>query len=391
MNDQTKHDGQQRLPSPVAWVRFCSDGGIEGPILDSDSRMDGVRRTSGAWTPLYTAKPEPVNQQLLAALKMVMKANDWHVESPADTYGAKAYSSANTAISAAESERPVLSGPVMHMPSGVAFDEVIAAANPGDLVALTPQSAEAAHPVAVAPVDGDLLPAIGDTVLIHLSSPEGWFPHRVVGYYVWKDHGGSKSLHRVFVRVADVDGHLNARPLDAIRRVGEETDQQPASAQPVVVPDGYAQGVEAVAKMLEKKADDFASENGYDDMGGLSFGGNLNGELMRDYHSGLLELAEEVRAMKTNCQQPASAQPVAVPDGKQNIGTKPVNGSYFLCQCDKCGWLGSSEETRVSINHGYGDGDYYCPVCGTIEPEEVVSASTAFNAMLPAAQKGGAA
>ena len=85
------------------------------------------------------------------------------------------------------------------------------------------------------------------------------------------------------------------------------------AAQPVVQ-DGYAQGVEAVAKMLEKKADDFASENGYDDMGSLSFGGNLNGELMREYHSGLLELAEEVRAMKTDCQQPASSQPVAVPD-----------------------------------------------------------------------------
>ncbi len=40
---------------PVAWVRFCSDGLTEGPILDSDSRMDSVRKTSGAWTPLYAA------------------------------------------------------------------------------------------------------------------------------------------------------------------------------------------------------------------------------------------------------------------------------------------------------------------------------------------------
>lgn len=60
---------------------------------------------------------------------------------------------------------------------------------------------------------------------------------------------------------------------------------------------GYAQGVEAVAKLLEKKADDYASENGYDDMGGLSFGGGRNAEAKRDYHSGLLELAEEIRAM----------------------------------------------------------------------------------------------
>jgi len=37
---------------PTAWVRFCSDGNIEGPILDCDRRMDG-RRESGAWTPLF--------------------------------------------------------------------------------------------------------------------------------------------------------------------------------------------------------------------------------------------------------------------------------------------------------------------------------------------------
>jgi hypothetical protein len=46
---------ERHAPKPklVAWVRFCSDGCFEGPIMDSDSRMDGVRRTSGAWTPLY--------------------------------------------------------------------------------------------------------------------------------------------------------------------------------------------------------------------------------------------------------------------------------------------------------------------------------------------------
>lgn len=37
----------------VAWVRYRSDGGFEGPIMDSDERMCDVRRKSGAWTPLY--------------------------------------------------------------------------------------------------------------------------------------------------------------------------------------------------------------------------------------------------------------------------------------------------------------------------------------------------
>lgn len=43
----------------VAWVRFRSDGGIEGPIMDADSRMSDTRRQSGAWTPLYPAPPAP--------------------------------------------------------------------------------------------------------------------------------------------------------------------------------------------------------------------------------------------------------------------------------------------------------------------------------------------
>ncbi|UAW00974.1 hypothetical protein [Ralstonia phage RPZH3] len=40
-------------PQPVAWVRYCSDGTFEGPIMDTDIRMAGARRASGAWTPLY--------------------------------------------------------------------------------------------------------------------------------------------------------------------------------------------------------------------------------------------------------------------------------------------------------------------------------------------------
>ncbi|WP_186308506.1 hypothetical protein [Paraburkholderia sp. BCC1885] len=55
----------------VAWVRIRSDGSFEGPIMDSDSRMDGVRRTCGAWTPLYThpetaQSREPVSNDQVA-------------------------------------------------------------------------------------------------------------------------------------------------------------------------------------------------------------------------------------------------------------------------------------------------------------------------------------
>lgn len=35
-------------PQPVAWVRFCSDGTHEGPIMDAT--IEDVRKRSGAWT-----------------------------------------------------------------------------------------------------------------------------------------------------------------------------------------------------------------------------------------------------------------------------------------------------------------------------------------------------
>lgn len=70
---------------------------------------------------------------------------------------------------------------------------------------------------ALQPVEGDLLPPVGSTVLIHLASPGKWVEREVVGYYVWGDLGGQENLHRVFVRVKDKDGHLNARPLNDIR------------------------------------------------------------------------------------------------------------------------------------------------------------------------------
>lgn len=63
------------------------------------------------------------------------------------------------------------------------------------------------------------------------------------------------------------------------------------------VPEGWQDGVEDVAAMLQEKADDYAEEYGYDDMGGLSFGGGMGGEVKMDYYNNLIELIEEVRAM----------------------------------------------------------------------------------------------
>jgi hypothetical protein len=69
------------------------------------------------------------------------------------------------------------------------------------------------------PVAGDVLPPIGESVLIHLASQDEWVEHQVVGYYAWPDLGGNKNLHRVFVRVRDADGILNSRLLCEVRPV----------------------------------------------------------------------------------------------------------------------------------------------------------------------------
>ena len=54
--------------------------------------------------------------------------------------------------------------------------------------------------------------------------------------------------------------------------------------------------------MLQEKADDYAEEYGYDDMGGLSFGGGMGGEIKMDYYNNLIELIEEVEAMLAAAQ-----------------------------------------------------------------------------------------
>ncbi|SDV49249.1 hypothetical protein SAMN05216551_107184 [Chitinasiproducens palmae] len=53
--------------APVAWVRYRSDGGFEGPIMDTDARMCDTRR--GFWTPLFAGpaiEVAPDNSQAAA-------------------------------------------------------------------------------------------------------------------------------------------------------------------------------------------------------------------------------------------------------------------------------------------------------------------------------------
>lgn len=57
-------------------------------------------------------------------------------------------------------------------------------------------------------------------------------------------------------------------------------------------------GIEVAIKYLKKKADDFAATYGSDDLGSLSFGRGSHAEAKFDYYNSLLDLAEEIAAIK---------------------------------------------------------------------------------------------
>ncbi|MGL6149815.1 MAG: hypothetical protein ACRC1N_01250 [Aeromonas sobria] len=76
----------------------------------------------------------------------------------------------------------------------------------------------------LSPVEGDQLPAMGETVHIHLSSINSWEPYRVVGFYAWGDLGGNERLHRVFVRLISATGTKNCRLLCDVRRNYKEQE-----------------------------------------------------------------------------------------------------------------------------------------------------------------------
>ncbi|MFH3156293.1 DUF551 domain-containing protein [Citrobacter freundii] len=72
---------------PVAWVRYCSDGTIDGPLLNY--QIDDCRKST--WTPLYAAPQLPqllqsapgVPDELLSAMEEVLRISDrdheaWH-------------------------------------------------------------------------------------------------------------------------------------------------------------------------------------------------------------------------------------------------------------------------------------------------------------------------
>ena len=108
---------------------------------------------------------------------------------------------------------------------------------------------------------------------------------------IWKRRAlEAEDLNRKFI--AKINGPMH---------MGEPAHPAPS------VPNTYAAGINAVAAMLQSKADEYAKEHGHDDMGGLSFGPGMGGEIKMDYYTNLVELVDDVRAML------AAAAPEAKP------------------------------------------------------------------------------
>jgi hypothetical protein len=73
---------------PVAWVRYRSDGGFEGPIMDSDARMCDTRRSF--WTPLF-AHPTPDDANLLPHIRRDIRIELARAEAELNVAGIQAF------------------------------------------------------------------------------------------------------------------------------------------------------------------------------------------------------------------------------------------------------------------------------------------------------------
>lgn len=84
--------------------------------------------------------------------------------------------------------------------------------------------------------------------------------------------------------------------------VGTKLYARPIPAQSV--PDGFREGAEAAARLIDQKAELYATRFGHDNTGGISFGQGPHAESKMDHYTGLLELADELRAALAAAPKP---------------------------------------------------------------------------------------
>ena len=77
----------------------------------------------------------------------------------------------------------------------------------------------------------------------------------------------------------------------------------PAQPAPKGV-DGWREGVESAARLIDQKAELYAIRFGRDDIGGLSFGQGPHAKIKMDHYTSMIELADEVRATLAAAPKP---------------------------------------------------------------------------------------
>lgn len=147
---------------------------------------------------------------------------------------------------------------------------------------------------------------------------------------------GAKAAHAHAQSNSD-DGHKGTAAYVQWQEMRAEMGEliRSAYAAPTTQPTTWTEGVQAVAAMLAKKADDFAMEHGHDDMGGLSFGSGAHAEAKMDWHSGLLELEEEVRAMLDRVYPMVGDEEESDLGDWQDGASKPTQDGTYLREFDE--------------------------------------------------------
>ena len=105
---------------------------------------------------------------------------------------------------------------------------------------------------------------------------------------------------------------LSDEQIQELLRVGNPTDEEcrlirmgwDAAMRTKSAPDGWREGVESAARLIDLKADLYSTRFGHDDMGVLSFGTGENAEIKMAHYTVLLNLADEVRAMLAAAPKP---------------------------------------------------------------------------------------
>ncbi|WP_454751635.1 hypothetical protein [Cupriavidus necator] len=125
---------------------------------------------------------------------------------------------------------------------------------------------------------------------------------------------------------------------EAMKRIAGSAQSLASTASAILAAAPVAQGLTDAAAFIERKAEEYAREFGYSDMGCLSFGSGDHAQAKMDHYTTLTELADEVRALAQSApteplqgtQEPVAYECVHCETSRKVYGVEP---SKDLCEC----------------------------------------------------------